>query len=544
MRGKLVPQDPNDEPASLLLKKIAREKARLIKEEKIKKQKPPPKISDDEKPFELPVGWEWTRLGNVGNIFNGNSVSARVKEEKYTNIVGGLPFIATKDVGYGWEKFDYDNGVSIPKNEPKFNVAHKDAVLICAEGGSAGKKCGITNQDICFGNKLFANELYGNIQSKYILSIYLSLTFYYQFRDKMTGIIGGISSVKFNHLLLPIPPIFEQKQIVAKVDELMTLCDKLEQQQTDSDKAHQTLVETLLVTLTTATDYNEFSEAWKRIANHFDILFTTEQSIDQLKQTILQLAVMGKLVPQNPKDEPASVLLKKIAKEKARLIKEGKIKKQKKLPEIREDEKLYELPQGWEWVRFGDVLDLISDYHANGSYKILKDNVELLDTEDYAIMLRTTNFSKLNRENYKYITKKAYNFLAKSKVVAGDIIMNKIGDPGACFFVDDRGKPMSLAMNLFLLRTSMKIHSKFAYLHLLAQLKYVKSFAGGTSTQTITKDAVNNLIFPLCPNKEQTKILAKVDELMAICDFLKDRLKETQTTQVQLADAIAEQAVA
>ena len=119
------------------------------------------------------------------------------------------------------------------------------------------------------------------------------------------------------------------------------------------------------------------------------------------------------------------------------------------MAEIDADEFLHDLPVGWEWVRFGDVLNLITDYHANGSYKILKENVGLLDDEDYAIMLRTTNFSEVNRQSYKYITEKAYNFLGKSKVFEGDIIMNKIGDPGTSFFVDDRSKPMSLAMNLF-----------------------------------------------------------------------------------------------
>ena len=114
-------------------------------------------------------------------------------------------------------------------------------------------------------------------------------------------------------------------------------------------------METLLATLTNAADQKEFSETWQRIADHFDTLFTTEQSIDHLKQTILQLAVMGKLVPQDPNDEPASVLLARIAKEKTRLIKEGKIKKQKPLPEITDEEKPFELPVGWEWVRLRNI---------------------------------------------------------------------------------------------------------------------------------------------------------------------------------------------
>ena len=128
---------------------------------------------------------------------------------------------------------------------------------------------------------------------------------------------------------LAIPPLTEQLRIVAKVDELMGLCDQLEKQTEASISAHKTLVQTLLSTLTNASEREGFNQAWARIAEHFDTLFTTEWSIDQLKQTILQLAVMGKLVLQNPKDESASKLLTKIAAEKAKSIKEGKIKKQK-----------------------------------------------------------------------------------------------------------------------------------------------------------------------------------------------------------------------
>jgi len=185
--------------------------------------------------------------------------------------------------------------------------------------------------------------------------------------------IANISLAKLNPLVLSIPPLAEQHRIVAKVDELMALCDELEREQTENSEAHQTLVETLLATLTQAEGSEAFAEAWQRIADHFDTLFTTEKSIDQLKQTILQLAVMGKLVPQNPNDEPASELLKKIAAEKSRLIKEGKIKKHKPLPPISEEEKPYELPKGWVWVKFGSAFDVtsskrihVSDYVDDG----------------------------------------------------------------------------------------------------------------------------------------------------------------------------------
>jgi type I restriction enzyme S subunit len=294
-------------------------------------------------------------LGEVGDIFNGNSINAKEKEVKYLN-VEGYPFIATKDVGYGWEELDYNNGICIPFDEQNFKVAKKGTVLICAEGGSAGKKCGITNRDICFGNKLFAVELFGNIIGDYILAYYQTPTFFNDFSEKMTGIIGGISLAKFKQIKVPIPPLAEQHRIVAKVEELMALCDELEKQETHHLKSHALLVETLLGTLTQAKDAKEFQQAWSLLAQHFDDLFTTEDSIDQLKQTILQLAVMGKLVPQDPKDEPASVLLERIRVEKERFMEEKKLGKQGVINRIQSSEKLHQLPDGWMFARFGEVV--------------------------------------------------------------------------------------------------------------------------------------------------------------------------------------------
>ena len=169
---------------------------------------------------------------------------------------------------------------------------------------------------------------------------------------------------------------------------------------------------------------------------------------------------------------------------------------------------------------------MLSDYHANGSYKTLKKHTKLLDDENYAIMLRTTNFHEKNKHNYKYISEDAYNFLEKSKLYPGDIIMNKIGDPGTVFWVDDRGKPMSLAMNLFLLRaTSHGELNRILYLYLIGNENYVKSFAAGTSTQTITKDAVKELIFPLAPLNEQDAIVENVNSLMALCEQLEKQIE-------------------
>ncbi|CCP05506.1 Type-1 restriction enzyme EcoAI specificity protein [Erwinia amylovora MR1] len=138
----------------------------------------------------------------------------------------------------------------------------------------------------------------------------------------------------------------------------MSLCDQLEQQSLTSLDAHLQLVETLLATLVDSQHAEELAENWARVSEHFDTLFTTEASIDALKQTILQLAVMGKLVPQDPNDEPASKLLKRIEQEKSQLVKEGKIKKQKPLPPVSDEEKPFDLPVGWEWCRLPDLGEL------------------------------------------------------------------------------------------------------------------------------------------------------------------------------------------
>lgn len=239
MQGKLVKQDPKDQPASELIGEIQREKDRLINEGKIKKQKELPPIKPEEVPYQVPSGWEWTRFGEIANIFNGNSINENEKELKYRGVTG-IPYIGTKDVGYGYDNINYSNGIYIPYEETKFKKARKGAVLICSEGGSAGKKCGISEMQICFGNKLFAFESHGEkVLPDIVLAFYLTSVFTEQFTASMTGIIGGVSVNKFQEILFPLCPLAEQKRIVAKIDELMDLCDNLENQ-IDQATAKQT----------------------------------------------------------------------------------------------------------------------------------------------------------------------------------------------------------------------------------------------------------------------------------------------------------------
>lgn len=225
VQGKLVPQNIHDESTSELLKHIQQEKAKLIKTGKNKKGKSLSPITEEETPYDPPPGWTWCRLGEVCDIYTGNSINSSEKSKKYTELSSGRCYIGTKDVGFN-HNIDYENGIKIPDELESFREAPKGSVLLCIEGGSAGRKIGITNRAVCFGNKLcclmpvcFENKyLYYYLQSPVLINF---------FRQGMTGIIGGVSVNSLAQLPIALPPLAEQQRIVAKVDELMALCDAL-----------------------------------------------------------------------------------------------------------------------------------------------------------------------------------------------------------------------------------------------------------------------------------------------------------------------------
>jgi len=282
-----------------------------------------------------------------------------------------------------------------------------------------------------------------------------------------------------------------------------------------------------------------FVQKYKSINYKFEMilkqLVKQQIFVRKLRESILLEGIQGSLVKQNENDEPAFKVLERI-----KLIKDNK--KEKLLPQISDIEKPFKLPKGWEWTRLGNVISLLSDYHANGSYKILKENVNLLDTEDYAIMVRITNLGNNPSQDFKYITKEAYEFLKKSKLQPNDIVMSKITDPGTVYIVPDLKKPMSLAMNLFMLRFHDTINSKYIYYYLKARESYVKSFQGGTSTKTITKDAVKGLILALPPLEEQKRIVDKIDHVMALCDELELNIEQSKLESDKLIKAVLQEA--
>jgi len=535
VRGKLVPQDPNDEPAAVLLKKIAAEKARLVKEGKIKKQAPLPEIGEDEKPFDQPEGWEWVRLHDLGE-WGAGATPLRGRREYYG---GHIPWFKSGELigDYISSSEEYVTDLALKETSLRYNKIGD--VLIAMYGATIGKTSilevpATTNQAVC------ACTPCGGIYNVFLLTALKA----YKSRFIKMGAGGAqpnISREKIIATVFVLPPLAEQHRIVAKVDELMALCDQLERQQTDSSAAHQTLVETLLATLTNAADQDEFAEAWRRIAHHFDTLFTTEYSIDQLKQTILQLAVMGKLVPQDPNDEPAAVLLKKIASEKARLIKEGKIKKQVPLPEIGEDERPFELPAGWESARFAELSQEVS----TGPFGTMIHKGDYVEGGTPLINPSHMIDGKIVEETSVTISDKKAEVLSSYKIDDGDIVMARRGEMGRCALVTKREAGWLCGTGSF----RLKFHKDICrhYILLLFKTTWVRGYLGresvGATMTNLNHGILNMLPIALPPSCEQHRIVAKVDELMEICDALKARLNDAQTTRFQLADAMVEQAI-
>lgn len=237
IQGKLVPQIAEEGSAQELLEQIKAEKQKLVKEGKLKKSALATSVifrGDDNKyyeqvgkkclditeqiPFETPKNWVWTRLSHIANIYTGNSISETEKKSKFTDVIGRY-YIGTKDVDFN-NRIIYDNGIAIPKQyEPDFRLAPNNSILMCIEGGSAGRKIAILNQDVCFGNKLCCFSPFVGI-GKYMYYYLQSPSFFELFNLNKTGIIGGVSIAKVKEILIPLPPIKEQQRIVAQIEKL------------------------------------------------------------------------------------------------------------------------------------------------------------------------------------------------------------------------------------------------------------------------------------------------------------------------------------
>ncbi len=538
VRGKLVEQDASDEPASELLKRIAEEKARLVAEGKIKKQKPLAEIDEEAEPSELPAGWKWSSLAQVAFV-NPRNAAADSLEASFVP----MTFIGTR--------FDAQHA-----QEPRLWGELKQGFTHFAEGD-----IGVAKITPCFENSkacVFSNlvnglgagttELHivrpvtGTLDPRYVLAYLKSPQFLLVGETKMTGTAGQKRLPKdfVEANPFPLPPLAEQHRIVTKVDELMALCDRLEAQQADAASAHAQLVQALLGSLTQTSDATEFAANWQRLAEHFHTLFSTEPSIDALKQTLLQLAVMGKLVPQDPSEESAIELLNRIQAEKQRLVAEGKLKKQKPPTEIAADEKFFELASGWQWARLLDCSMLITDgEHLTPQRTSDSSQVPLVTAKNVR-----DGFMDYGNTDYveRSIAEKCWG---RCKPEVGDIMMVSVGATlGRLTVIREK-------MDMVIVRSVTLIRPLFVdadYLALMIRSPQLQSAIWAGVKQSAQPGLYlaqsSLLLMAVPPLPEQHRIVAKVDQLMALCDQLKTQLSQARQLNEQLASTLVEQAVA
>jgi type I restriction enzyme S subunit len=533
VRGKLVEQDASDEPASELLKRIAAEKTRLVAEGKIKKQKALDDISEKERAFELPASWAWVRLGEICQTQTGTTPSKSQPELFGSDV----PFIKPGDI-YP-EHVDYNGeGLSTLGASQSGRIAQAGSLLmVCI--GTIGK-CNVIEMDCSFNQQINSATLYQGLPQYLRIA---ARSAYFQakaWNESSSTTIAILNKGKWEAIPLPLPSIAEQHRIVAKVDELMALCDRLEAQQADAASAHAQLVQALLGSLTQASDATEFAANWQRLAEHFHTLFTTEPSIDALKQTLLQLAVMGKLVPQDPNDKPASELLSHIQTEKQRLVAEGKIKKPKPAAEITDEELSFELPSGWRWARLETIAQVgtgATPLRSNPKYfspgtinwitsgETSQDYISETEQKVSPLALTETNLTVYPPHTLVI----AMYGQGKTRGQISELLISACTNQ-AC-----------AAIELF---DQDHSHRRYVKYFFIKSYDDIRLLAAGGAQPNLNVGKIKDTVIPLPPLAEQHRIVAKLDQLMALCDQLKTQLSQARQLNEQLASTLVEQAVA
>lgn len=473
IQGRLVPQDPNDEPASVLLERIRQEKAKLVKEGKLKKkdleEKP---ISEDEKPFEIPESWEWVRISDISESFIGLTY-------KPTDVsTNGWIVLRSSNIQEGILDYNDIVKVNVEVSE-KLRVRVND-IIICARNGSkklVGKSAIVreVNEPTTFGAfmAICRTQFY-----EYIAKYLLSPLFFQQLRkDSDTTTINQLTQKNFNRYLVPLPPLAEQKRIVAKIEELMPKVEAYGKAQGALDKLNEELPE-------------------------------------KLKKSILQEAITGRLVPQDPNDEPASVLLDKIRKEKARLVKEGKLKKKDLIETpITEDEIPFEIPESWEWCRLADYLDVRDGTHDSPKY--YSEGIPFVTSKNLdngRIDFTTCKF--ISEEDHKKFSERSY-------VEDGDILFAMIGSIGNPVIVK-KDREFSVKNVALFKRYCVELtNMQYIYYYLQFIQSELKNNSSGGVQSFVGLKTFREWMFPLPPLSEQHRIVKKLEQVLGEIDKLK-----------------------
>ena len=511
VQGKLVPQDPNDEPASVLLERIRKEKEQLIKDGKIKKEKNPsiifrgadnlpyekignnePVCIADEVPFDIPDSWEWVRISGVFSVINGDRGKNYPAKSTLSNT--GIPFISAVNLD-GKTVIEDDNLLCL--SDEQFNKLgsgklEKDDVVVCIRG-SLGKHGRYPFEKGAIASSLVILRPHLNIPllSDFIMMYLDSPLFFSEIKRYDNGTAQpNLAAKSLEMFFLPLPPLSEQKRIVEKLNEVSSLTDN-------------------------------YAEAYVRVAE------LNQKFPELLKKSVLQEAVQGKLVPQDPNDEPASVLLGRIRAEKQALVKAGKIKKDKnesvifrrdnshyeKLNGIErciDDEIPFDIPDNWCWVRLGSLFQHNTGKALNSSNKV--------GTKLTYITTSNLYWDKFILDNLKEMPFTDAE-VEKCTVIKDDLLVCEGGDIGRAA-IWNYDFPMRIQNHIHRLRSYIPVNVKFYY-YIFYLYKHMGLIGGkGIGIQGLSSNAIHQLLFPLPPSNEQHKIVEKIEALLSFCENL------------------------
>lgn len=532
VRGKLVEQNPGDEQASELLKRITTEKARLVREKKIKKSEVAT-ISPEAYPFEIPCTWVWTRLGTIGD-WGAGSTPSRGNADLYG---GPITWLKSGELNDNASLSGSEETVTeIAVQKGSFRVNQPGDVLIAMYGATIGKLAilaeeAVTNQAVC-GCTPFTG-----VENRYLFLFLLSQRAQFHTASE-GGAQPNISKVKIVSTPFPLPPLAEQERIVAKVDELMGLCDRLEEAREVREAVRDRLAAASLARLN-APDPDTFSDDARFALDTLPAITARADQIKQLRQTILNLAVRGKLVEQDPNDEPASELLKRIAEERVVKASEAKVRTKRPIANAA-DESIVDLPKGWAVQAIGNLVDPT----ATISYGVL---VPGPDVDDGVPFVRAQDLSlsgHAHRPN-KTIAPEIEAPYARTRLKGGEILLCVVGSIGKLGIAPASWAGANIARAVARIAPVEEISSDYLLLSMQSDLiqNYFTEATRTLAQPTLNVGLIEVLPIPLPPLVEQHRIVAKVDELMGLCDRLEESLATGEDTRRRLLEALLHEAL-
>jgi type I restriction enzyme S subunit len=534
VRGKLVPQDPKDEPASELLKRIAQEKARLVKAGEITRGKPLPQLTDANRVFDLPSGWNWARLGDLSKMVTSGS---RDWAKHYSN--EGAIFVRMGNLSKDHYRLrlDHIQRVKAPSDGEGTRTRLEPGDILISITGDVGM-LGLIPEG--FGEAYINQHTamvrpIAEMKGRYLAELFRSPFAQGQFNEPQRGIKNSFRLTDVTQFVVPLPPLAEQHRIVAKVDELMALCDQLEAARQEREARRDRLAAASLARLN-APDPETFQSDARFTLNALPALTTRPNQIKQLRQTILNLAVRGKLMPQDPQDEPASELLKRITKAKAERKKKTGDARIKVDPDPMPGELDMQLPLGWAVQSFENLF-LFIDYRGNTPPKT-DDGIPL-------ITAKNIRMGYLNREPREYISKATFKtWMTRGFPEIGDLFFTTEA-PLANICLNDIEEPFALAQRVICFQPYAKINTKFLMFALMSDVmqSLIDKHATGMTAKGIKAANLKPRSIPIPPLAEQHRIVAKVDELMALCDRLEASLTTSNQTRTRLLEATLAEAL-